>query len=377
MLIGIDASRAVKKKPTGTETYAKEIILALARLKTKHQFILWSGARPVGQLAKLPKNFRWVIIPFPRFWSQIRLSWQLTTTSPKPDVLFEPAHTIPLVHPHPPNIVVTIHDLGFKYFPELYTPFERWYHNFSADFSIRHSAKIIAPSNYTKHDLLKNYPVAPEKIEVIYHGWDRKTFSRAKTKKTGAKLSFSLKLKQPYILFIGRIEAKKNVLNMLHAFRILKADPRINHQLVLAGSPGWGFDQIKQTLNDLPTKIEQDVLLTGYVSRKNYAQLLKGADVFLFTTLFEGFGLPVIEAMACGIPVVTSSLTSLPEIAGQAAMVVDPRSPIQIAKALGSVILSKTKRDQLVNAGYKRAQKFSWSKTASQTLAMLEQVGLK
>ena len=179
MLIGIDASRATKEIKTGTEHYSEEIIIALSKIDRSNNYILYSPVAPKGKLANLPKNFHWKIMPFTKLWSQIRLSWEFVFGKEKPDVIFEPAHTIPLIHPK--NMVVTLHDLGFKYFPELYTPFERKYHNFCMDFSAKHAKNIITPSEYTKKDLIKIYKTNPEKITPIYHGYDSSLYKPLKS----------------------------------------------------------------------------------------------------------------------------------------------------------------------------------------------------
>lgn len=376
MLIGIDASRATKSQLTGTEYYSQEIIKHLAQLDQKNEYILYCPVKPTGDLAKLPNNFRWRIIPFPRFWSQIRLAWELVVNRQKPAVIFEPAHTMPLIHPVP--MVVTIHDLGFRHFPELYTPFERIYHNFSAHFSARHAAHIITVSQYSKQDIIDQLGVKPEKISVIYHGFDRSIFKPATTQELKLKLPYAIK--KPYLLFIGRLEEKKNIVNALESFRIFKQKTNQPHQLVMAGKPGYGYERIKYKLESLPQKIRQDIILPGYIPIETYSLLLKNADVFFFPSNFEGFGMPVIEAMACGVPVACSNVTSLPEVVGHTtqrqstgdlAILFNPKDVNDMADALDYISSPTTARKQLIENGPKWAKQFSWEKAAKKTLEIL------
>jgi glycosyltransferase involved in cell wall biosynthesis len=371
MLIGIDASRAVKNQPTGTEYYSREIIKALARIDQRNFYLLYSPTKPKGELAHLPARFIWKIIPFPRLWSQVRLSWELLTTKARPDIVFEPAHTIPVIHPVP--MVITIHDLGFKHHPELYTRFENFYHNFSARFSARHANQIIAVSNFTARDILKSYSLRPDKVDVIYHGVDKSLFRPASLKEKKQPLPSGIS--RPYIFYIGRLEHKKNIVSLLKAYQILREEKKVRHRLVLAGRPGFGYDKIKKTIDDLSPAVAQDVIETGYISQKDYSQILKNADIFAFPSNFEGFGMPVIEAMASGVPVVCSDRTSLPEIAGNAALLIDPKKPFEMAVAFSKIINKPAIRNSLISKGLKRSMFFSWERTAQKTLAILEKAG--
>ncbi|MBI3495162.1 glycosyltransferase family 4 protein [Candidatus Berkelbacteria bacterium] len=370
MLIGIDASRAVKNQKTGTEYYSQEIIKALAEIDENNQYILYAPSEPSGALTRLPRNFKFKIMPFPRLWSQVRLSSELAFGTIKPDVVFEPAHTIPLLHHR--KMVVVIHDLGFTHFPELYTPFERLYHSFSLNYSARRAAHIITPSLYTKRDLIRHLPIDTKKISVIYHGYDKERFRPATEKEREALLPFNLT--EPYIFFIGRIELKKNVDGMIDAYRLLREEKSIRHKLVLAGKPGWGYEQIKEKMAGLPEAMRADIIELGYVNDRQYELLLKRAEVLFFPSWFEGFGMPVIEAMASGVPVITSSQTSLPEIAGNGAVLVKPSKPLEMAAALSKLIHKSDFRKGIILKGRLRANTFSWKKAAVQTLAVLEAI---
>ena len=232
--------------------------------------------------------------------------------------------------------------------------------------SVKHTSHIIAVSEFTKKDIMQYFIVDPAKITVIYEGYNEQTFRPLKNKKSPQK---------PYILFIGRLEEKKNIIGMLRAYAILRKEKSIKHQFILAGSPGFGYEKIEQELAKLPKEIRKDIILPGYVSHGKYIELLKSADILFFCTFFEGFGLPPLEAMACGVPVVASNRTSMPEVCGQAALLVDPTKPLEMAFALSKVINNIGFRNALISKGLARASLFSWRKTAEKTLGILQKAG--
>jgi len=360
MLIGIDASKVAKTYQSGTEVYSTELIKALSRLDRQNRYLLYTP-RPISdRLPNLGKNFKTKIIPFGKFWTQIRLSQEMLAH--KPDILFIPAHTLPLIFPK--KSIVTIHDLGFKHFPELYPPSDLLYHNWAANHSVKHAFHILVDSTFVKKDLLNYYPLNPQKITVIPLGYDIQTF-RPLPRKTASK---------PYLFYIGRLEEKKNIVGMIRAFRILRKEQSIRHQFILAGRPGFGFDRIQKEIEGLPPEIKKDVILLGYIDQNTYIKYLKNASILFFCTFFEGFGLPLLEAMASGVPVVASNRTSIPEITGKAAVLVTPVKPFDMAVALSKIIHNRGLEKALISKGLTRASLYSWDKTAQKTLDVLERL---
>ena len=357
MTIGIDTSRVTKDHLTGTEYYSIELIKSFARLNETDQFLLYAPKDPRPKLGPMPENFQTKVMPFPKLWSQVRLSFEMLAK--KPDVLFVPAHLVPIIHPK--NTVVTIHDLGFKHFPELYPAKELIYHNWGMNFSVKHAKKIIAVSEYTKKDLLQTFNLDPTKIEVVWSGVDLEKF------KPDEKVK-----KKPYILYIGRLEEKKNIINMIRAYAFLRKEASTIHQLVLAGSPGFGYENIQREIESLPKNIQKDIIQLGYISENDYIKRLREADIFLFCTNFEGFGFPVIEAMAVGTPVIASNITSIPEIAGNAALLVNPKNSVQIGAALSKLIHSDGLKKSLILKGRVRSKIFSWDKAGQKTLEVIK-----
>lgn len=358
MLIGIDASKVVKPFKTGTETYSLEIIKALAKIDYKNQYILYTPKTLKEKIPDLPKNFYEKVLPWGKFWTQMRLSYEMLRK--KPDILFIPAHTLPMIYPK--KTVVTLHDLGFKHFPELYSPTELSYHNWAMDHSVKHAYHILTDAAFTKKDLISKYTLDPQKISVVALGYDQKTFFPLKERKKT----------KPYLFYVGRLEEKKNIVGMIRAYAILRKEQKITHQFVLAGRPGFGYEKIQSEIKKLPRDIQKDVVELGYVDQKTYVEYLKNADILFFCTFFEGFGLPVVEAMASGIPVVASDRTSIPEITGKAAVLVDPTKPFEMAVELSRVINNSGLRKALISKGLVRASLYSWQKTAQKTLDILE-----
>jgi len=380
MIIGVDGSRTAKQFHTGTEHYSTEILKAIAKIDYQNQYVIYTPKSLENRLGKLPKNFKYKIMPFGKLWTQIRLSWEMLCNK-QPDILFIPSHTIPLVHPK--KTIVTIHDLAFKYFPHLFGKTELWYQSFGLNMAVKNAAHIITVSENSKKDIVKICKVDPNKVTVIHHGYNEDLY-RPLTKEEDRKNTL-LKEKsvftsqilnmKPYIFYVGRLEEKKNVLRLLETYNLLRREPKIKHKLVLAGNPGYGYDKIKEYKESLAPEIKRDIIELGYVDDKKLADWMKNADVFYFPTLFEGFGIPVLEAMASGVPVVASNTTSIPEIIGSAGLLVNPLKPYDMAVALSRIINDPKLRMSLISKGKTRASMFSWQKSAEKTLKVFEKIG--
>jgi len=366
MRIAIDASPAAKRPRTGTEFYTLHLTIALADLDTYNEYTLFLNDEVPGEFVDLPGNFRPQPIPQRWLWAQTRLSRELRRHGP--DVFFAPANIIPFLHP--PRCATTVHDVAFHHFPECYSPFVRWYLELTTRFALGHALKIISVSKATKEDLVQIYQADPSRIEVIYPGGPHPRKRPLSPDAIAATLR-RYGILRPFLLYLGRLEEKKNVARIVEAFLQLKRQG-IPHRLVLGGSPGMGFARIKQLIEASP--FAQDIILAGYVGKEK-EQLYAGADGFVFPSLYEGFGFPILEAAAHGTPVVTSHSSSLPEVAGEAALLVDPFDVDEIAEAILRLIHDQKLRAQLVQRGYERLSKFDWSNTATKVLGVLEEVG--
>jgi glycosyltransferase involved in cell wall biosynthesis len=378
MTIGIDASRALRPIKTGTEWYSVEIIRHLVESDQKNHYILYSQTPPTEPLINLPENSSWRVMPFPRGWTLFRLSLEMKQNPP--DVLFIPAHTLPLIHPK--KSVVMIHDLGFMENPELYPARQKIYHNFVINYVIKHAAHIITPSEYTTKNIISRFNYSPEKITTIWHGIDHKLYKPTQnTNHRSGKIG-------DYIFYIGRLETKKNIVNLVKAFEIFRSSchpdsychPQQSEgslskspKLVLGGKPSHGYEQIKETIARSPFK--NDIIELGYIPEEEVPVWLSNAKVFAFPTSFEGFGFPVIQAMACGTPVIASNNTCIPEISGDAALLIDPQKPEEIAEVIAKILTDKKLANQLKKKGLNQSKHFTWESSAKQTLNILNKVG--
>jgi len=363
MLIGIDASRANKNKKTGVEWYSYHLIEQFKKIDKKNRFFLYTNEPLKGDLAKCPLNFEEKVLNWPlsRFWTMGRLTWEMLSAKEKPDLLFVPSHTLPLAKPD--KAVVTILDIGFEHFPDFYHWADKSYHKLAIKIIKRKADKIITVSQYSKKDISNVYNLDMEKIKVVYNGYDKETYHLIK--------DFEPKIKEPYILFIGRLELKKNIPRLVKAFaRLKQQNPQLKHKLVLIGSKGLTFNLVEKQIKKY--QLDEQIIFPGWVKDEELPVWLNGADLFAFPSIFEGFGIPVLEAMACGCPVVCSDSTSLPEAAGRATLMFDPRNVEQMTEQMKKVLTDAYIKAELVKKGLERVKNFSWKKCADQTLEVLE-----
>ena len=385
MKIGIDASRAFLKDRTGIEEYSYQVIKNLAKIEGEQARLastsghLRESRRVVLYLRKnqeidftLPNNWKVKIIKWPRFWTQFGLSLEIFLHPV--DALFIPAHTVPCIHPK--NTIVTIHGLEYEFCPEAYSFWERLYMRSTIKKSCKWASSIIAVSNNTKQDLVKMYGVDAKKMHVIYEGCNNndkfpisnfQSISNDKNPNVYTKYNI---LNTKYLLFIGRLEERKNVVGIIKSFEILKERYKIPHKLVLAGKPGFGYEKIKNEIANV--NCVKDIIETGFVSAEEKNYLLNNADVFVFPTLYEGFGLPILEAQNAGVPVVASIEASIPEVSGDSALLVDPNNAEDIADAVYKIISDENLKKDLVQKGLENIKRFSWEKCAKEIAEILK-----
>lgn len=275
-----------------------------------------------------------------------------------------------VIYPHlDGKNVVVVPDLSFEKVPQYA---DRENVEFLRKFvpsSAASADQIVTISNYTKEELIKTYGLPERKIIVAYPGVDQEIFYPRSTKeKEGIKKKYGIK--KPFILFLGTLEPRKNIPAVIGAFAGLKN--RKNYNLVLAGKRGWMYGEIFQAIRQLG--IEEDVIFTGYVPDHDRPILMSAAEVFVFPSFFEGFGMPVIEAQACGTPVVTSNTTSLPEAAGEGAVLVDPQSTKELGAAIKDILNSPRIRKTLVEKGLVNAKKFRWEESAKKVIGIFNQI---
>lgn len=383
MLIGIDASRALRTQRTGTETYSWQLIRHLLALGSGHRFRLYCPQQPPAGLFDLPGSLSTSepgagqpdlrVIPWPRLWTHLRLSAEVMRR--QPDVLFVPSHVLPVLHPR--RSVATVHDLGFRVFPEAHKPFDRAYLDLSTRFNARSAAAVLADSQATKDDLVRFTGVAADKVTVVHLGRDEALapeLDPGRLTEVQQRLGIAQpgRPAPPYILYVGTLQPRKNLVRLVDAF----AAARQQHPdltLVLTGRRGWLADPIFARVEALG--LHGAVRFPGFVPDADLPALFSGALCFAFPSLYEGFGFPVLEAHACGAPVLAANTTSLPEVAGDGALLVDPLDTDAIAAGLLRLAGEPALRDRLRAAGFSNLRRFSWKRCARETLAVLEAVG--
>lgn len=398
MKIGIDASRAFLKNRTGIEEYSYQVIRHLRNKLTDAEVILYIRPRGINDdidKFNIPQNWEIKKINFCRFWTQIGLSLEMLLNPV--DILFIPAHTVPIINPSSPifkkiinlihkkkinpKTVVTIHGLEYEFLPKAYSFWERFYMRLVIKKSCKWADKIIAVSKNTKKDLIRLYKVPAKKIEVVYEGFDTEESVKkikeallGEKKREGRQEDILEKYQvknSKYLLFLGRIEERKNIRGIIDAFKILKEKYNVSHKLLLVGGLGYGYSGIMGHIK--ASGWENDVYLTGFIDEIDKREILRNADVFLFPTLYEGFGLPIIEAQSLGVPIVASNNSSIPEIVGSAMIssLVDPLNSIEIAGAVYDILANKNLKKELIKPGLENVKRFSWGNCAQEIADIL------
>jgi len=361
--IGIDASRCIADRLTGTERYSREVIAAILRIAPHHQYRLYFRATQADQcqayLAALPApdNIEPVIVPTQRLWTHIGLGREIARRPP--EALFVPAHVLPALLPKSLHTVVTIHDVGYRHFPQAHRFRERLYLDRGTGYSARVSRVILVDSHTTALDVAALYHVDPGKIRIAYPGaLPLPEVSDAHACETLAR--FGIAPSQPFALHVGTLQPRKNLRRLIEAWaRAARPDGAL---LVLAGGLGWGSNDIIQAID--MTRTNPTIKLTGYISDEDKAVLLRHARAYLFPSLYEGFGFPMLEAQSAGVPVACSNTSSLAEIAGGSALLFDPLDMDGIAHAIERVLRDDLVRAQLTQAGRQNVARFTWQACA-------------
>lgn len=370
MVIGIDASRAFVKDPAGPEYYSLNLIKNIAKIDKENQYILYLRQ---GQKVnfQLPQNFKAKVINMRYLWTQVGLA--IETIFHPPDVLFIPAHTVPLLtrifRPSLP-IIVAIHGLEGKFLPQSGNFLAHIYRNWSIGWAIRFSTKLIAVSRNTKEDIIKTYKrqsrfnifqykTQSKRIQIIHEGIDIKRF------KDNQKVSKYTKFGN-YILFVGTIQPRKNLIRLIKAFSRIEDK---KYRLIIAGKLGWLYEEILAAPKKF--RVEGRVHFIGRVRDKDLPGLYKRAKLFVMPSITEGFGLPILEAQAAGVPILSSGKGALPEIAGKGAFFINPFSVNDIKEGMEKILADKNLREDLVRKGLANVSKFSWERTACNTVNLL------
>ncbi len=376
MKIGIEATSAVEVQKAGVGYYIHNLIRALIGLqKDLHTYTLYFRY-PIQDLsttfqieAAHPPHVIARVLRSPYLWAQVRLPAELWR-HPQ-DVYFFPAAVLPLCY-QPEHSVITVHDIAFLFFQDCFSPWLRKWLTVATEHGIRKARKIIAVSEATRQDILAYYEVEPEKVVTVHHGVHERFTPVDQPAIEAVRRKY--RIDDAYMLCVGTLQRRKNVPRLLQAFCLLKQKYALPHKLVLVGPK---YSQLPE--NEIFSTIErlflqEEVIWTGYIPEQDMPALLSGAEVFVFPSLYEGFGMPALDAMACGVPVACSNTSSLPEVVEDCGLMFDPYSVENITAVLHRLLSDQELRMELKQKGLRRAAQFSWDTCAQNTLNVLEQV---
>lgn len=356
--IGVLAEMLSHKNFTGVEHYIYYLLKNLLKDKKYNT----NAVVPFGALKK--KSFDPEIFYYNSFFLKLFRSPFLSSLIHCPkglekfDIIHAPTVSSPFFRPMGVKVVMTVHDLFPNLFPQQQPTLRRLYFQYFLKYRFRYVDRFIAVSENTKKDLINFFNLDDKKIDVVYEGVSKKFKQDERSCKEG------------FILTVSTLEPRKNFKRLISAYIILKEKYNIKEKLYIVGKEGWSFKDIV----DIPEKIKNDIVFSGYVSNEVLVEMYQNAKVFVYPSLYEGFGLPVLEAMACGCPVVTSKVASLPEVGGDAALFFKPMDINDIAEKMYSVLLDKSRSIEMSMAGVKQAEKFSWEKCAEETIKVYEKV---
>lgn len=259
------------------------------------------------------------------------------------------------------KVITTIHDMTYVLYPETMDIRNLKRIKNDIQYSVNRADKIITVSESSKKDIIKFLSVDEAKIEVVYNGVEYDKFNKSYSEDEKSKIRVKYNLQEKYILYMGTLEPRKNIESIIEAFSLFKRENTSsskNTKLVIAGKKGWLFESIFNLVNKL--NLKDDVIFTDYIDENDKSIIYNMASLFVFPSLYEGFGIPVLEAMASSVPVITSNVSSLPEVAGDAAILVEPKDIKSIAKYMDKVLADKELRNNLIKKGHEQAKKFTW-----------------
>lgn len=361
--IGIDANEANIKTRVGTGQYCYHV-LKQWNTRTDLDFHLYHRDPLQGDMPLESDHWHYHQVGPSRGWISFGLPLYLLT-HPKNDVFWSPAHYMPVYTGC--KSVVTIHDLAYEFFPKLFLPSDLYKLKNWSRSAVKAASRVIAVSAATKHDLMAIYDVPPNNISVVHNGYDSDIFNITPKISSSLLGNWNLKI-GAYILFLGTIQPRKNAIKLVQAFHLLK-EGGYKGKLVIAGNIGWLADDTLAVIKS--SQWHKDIILTGYISDDVRKTFYTYADVYVLPSLYEGFGVPAIEAMGCGAPVAVADNSSLPEVVGDAGLLFNAVDPGGIARAVMEI---KADRDKWVKKSLARAGAFSWDKCAKETLEVLTKV---
>ena len=375
MKIGIDTTSAVMQGG-GIGRYTRELVQATLARDSENEYVLFSAPPPpnksLPQIFPANERITYKVAPVSeqwlyRLWYRARLPISVQRFTGQLDLFHSPDFVLPPVSGNIPTLL-TVHDLSFVHFPEVYPEVLVNYLNKVVPWSVARATHILADSEATKQDLLAIWQVPDEKVSVLYSGVSE-AFVRVEDmgRITAVRQKYHLGDK-PYLLSIGTVQPRKNYQMLIQAFAPLT--DKFPHNLYIAGGKGWLYDEMMAEVEK--QGIADRVRFIGFVDDEDLPTLYSAADLYLFPSIYEGFGLPMLEAMACGVPVIASDVSSLPEVGGETAVMIPPYDLLQWTQKIDALLSNLERRQQMAAAGYQQVQKFSWQKAATKLLSIYQ-----
>ncbi len=373
MKIWIDGYEANVPQRLGSGQVAFELLRNLEKIDKVNDYTVVLPTAPSPSLPKERENWRYRVLKPNKLWTRIALPLALFVAKQKPDIIFSPTHYIPRFSPKSVKRIVTIFDLAYLYFPEFFKKSDLYKLSHWTKYSIEHANHVIADSKSAKSDAIKHYKVSSRDITVAYPGYNADYFKKVENKEKVNQFKTKYGIEGDYIIYVSTLQPRKNHIRLIQAMQNID-----NLKLVIvgktkgAGRSGWMFEEILEA----PKKfgVEQKVIFTGFVPDEELLYLLNGAKAFVCPSLYEGFGITVVDAMATGLPVIVSNNSSLPEVAGKAGLYIDPRKVDHIEQAIRTLMTDPKLQSKMSHESLKQAKKFSWEKMAGQVLKVFEMV---
>ena len=366
-IIGIDANEANVTTRVGISEYAYQVLVNLYNFRKNdeinYDFVIYLKSQPVDGLPKSTSWWKYKIVKPAKLWTQIGLPINLFLTPKKADVFLTLTHYAPRISPIP--TIVSVMDLSFLHFPETFKKNDLYQLTKWTEYSVAKAKKVITISKSSKDDIIKYYKVPEDKVDVVHLGL--KPLSMNSSSKSLEEFGINGK----FVLFVGTLQPRKNIERLIEAFSKLPENLK-DLQLVVVGKKGWLYEEILSAPERF--EVKDKVLFLDYVSDNDLPTFYSKAEVFVLPSLYEGFGLPVLEAMRYGCPVITSNVSSLPEAGGDAAIYFNPEKTDEIRDSIQRVLTDDKLRESMIEKGNKHYKNFTWQKAAHEVLATIEEV---
>lgn len=357
----------------GSGEYCFELLTFLNKIDKKNKYLIYLPTEPVSDMPKESENWHYKIVPSQKMWLGLGLSFEFLLKRPKLDVFFSPTHYLPFYCPY--KSIVSVLDLSYLRFPALFKKRDLFQLKYWTKYSVKKAKKVITISKASKDDIIKEYGIAEDKIVVTYPGIKEELGIMNQELRINT-IRKKYEIKGNYILSVGTLQPRKNIVRLIEAFSRISPSLIINPlSLIIVGKKGWMYEEILEA----PKKfsVADRVKFLEFVSNEDLPFLYQNAECFVLPSLYEGFGLPVLETMRYGCPCVISNVSSLPEAGGDAALYFDPNNAPDITAKIEMVLNDRKLRKEMREKGYKQIKKFSWEKTARETLKVLEDVAKK